>query len=43
MLETNYLKWTLPNWITVVLMVSIAYVAYGFASQGIKQITAPSS
>jgi hypothetical protein len=41
-METNYLKWNLPNWITVVLMVSIAYVAYGLASQSIKQYTMPS-
>jgi len=40
-METNYIKWTLPNWITVVLMVTIAYVGYGLASQAIKQYTMP--
>lgn len=42
-METNYIKWTLPNWITVVLMVSLAYVAYGLAGQAIKQYTSPAS
>lgn len=42
-METNYLKWNLPNWITVVLMVTLVYVAFGFASQGIaKYNQAPS-
>lgn len=36
-METNYLKWNLPNWITVVLMVTIVYVAFGFVSQGVKK------
>lgn len=40
-METNYIKWTLPNWITVVLMVTLAYVAYGLASQAAKQYMAP--
>lgn len=38
-METNYIKWTLPNWITVVLMVSLAYVAFGLAKQAIGQYT----
>lgn len=31
-----YLKWNAVNWITVVLMVSIAYIAFGFVSQAIR-------
>lgn len=42
-METNYLKWNAPNWITVVLMVSLAYIAYGLGSQAVKQYIAPAS
>jgi type VI protein secretion system component VasF len=30
-METNILKWNLPNWITVSLMVATMTLAYGFA------------
>lgn len=40
-METNYLKWNLPNWLTVVFMVTVAYVAYGLGSQVVKQYLAP--
>jgi hypothetical protein len=36
-METNYLRWNLPNWITVFLMVSVGYVLIGFASSAWKQ------
>jgi hypothetical protein len=31
-----YLKWNWVNWITVVLMVSIFYVAFGFIAQAVR-------
>lgn len=41
-METNYLKWNGPNWLTVVFMFTVAYVGYGLACQLIKQYTAQS-
>ena len=29
-METNYLRWNLPNWITVLLMTSVGYVVIGY-------------
>jgi hypothetical protein len=29
----NYLRWNAMNWLTVVLMVTIAFVGYGFVAQ----------
>jgi hypothetical protein len=37
-----YLKWTWVNWITVVLMVTIAYIAFGFVSQAVRQASGTS-
>ena len=33
----NYLRWNIANWVTVVLMVSIAWFAFGFVSQFVRQ------
>lgn len=32
----NYLTWNLPNWITVVLMVSLGYLLLGVIASGLK-------
>lgn len=32
----NYLRWNIANWITVVLMVTVAYVLFGAACAFIK-------
>jgi len=32
----NYLRWNAVNWFTVVLMVSIAFVLYGFIAQAFR-------
>jgi hypothetical protein len=32
----NYLRWNGVNWLTVVLMVTIAYVAFGLVSKLVK-------
>jgi hypothetical protein len=32
----NYLRWNVVNWFTVVLMVGIASVAFGFVSQAVR-------
>lgn len=32
----NYLRWNAVNWFTVVLMVSIAFVIYGFVGQAVR-------
>lgn len=29
----NYIRWNAANWFTVVLMVSVAFVGYGFVGQ----------
>ena len=29
----NYLRWNMVNWLTVVLMVTVAYIAFGFVSK----------
>lgn len=31
----NYLRWNAVNWVTVVLMVSIGFVVYGFVGQAV--------
>lgn len=31
----NYLRWNAVNWITVVLMVSVGFVVYGFIGQAV--------
>ena len=33
----NYLRWNAVNWFTVVLMVTVAYIAFGFIANLIKQ------
>lgn len=35
--ESNILSWTPANWITVVLMVTIAYVIFGAVARVIQQ------
>jgi hypothetical protein len=32
----NYLRWNAVNWFTVVLMVSVAFVLYGFVAQAVR-------
>lgn len=36
-METSYLRWNAPNWITVVLMVATMTAAVGFATKLIQQ------
>jgi len=40
---TFYLNWTLPNWITVILMVSLGVVLFGLVASGLGQITGQGS
>lgn len=35
-MEGSYISWTIPNWITVVLMVSLGTVLLGLAASGLK-------
>lgn len=35
MADKVYLQWNLPNWITVVLMVSLGAVLMGFVAAGL--------
>jgi len=36
-METNYIRWNLPNWITIFLMGAIGFVAIGFISSAIRK------
>jgi hypothetical protein len=36
-METSYLRWNVPNWITVVLMVAVMTALAGFVTNLIKQ------
>lgn len=35
-MDSTYIQWNLPNWITVVLMVAVGTLALGAISSGIK-------
>lgn len=35
-MERAYLEWNIPNWITVILMVSVGTLALGFVSSAVK-------
>jgi hypothetical protein len=39
MADPTYLTWNLPNWITVVLMVSLGAVLFGLVASGIGHVT----
>jgi uncharacterized membrane protein SirB2 len=32
----NYIRWNTQNWFTVVLMVAIVYVLFGFIAQAVR-------
>lgn len=36
-MERYYLQWNLVNWITIILMVSLGTVLFGFASSALRQ------
>jgi hypothetical protein len=35
-MDTNYIRWNLPNWITIFLMGAIGYLAIGSISAAIQ-------
>ena len=35
----TYIKWNMPNWITVFLMVAVGYAVLGLVSSGIRGAT----
>lgn len=40
-MEETVLDWTVPNWITVVLMVILGYAVLGFASRALSKARGP--
>jgi hypothetical protein len=34
-LERTFIAWTIPNWITIVLMVAIAWLVFGLIAQAV--------
>ena len=40
-MEETILDWTVPNWITVILMVVLGYAVLGLLAGGAKKMMAP--